>query len=100
MKLIFIIIPFVKLIVNGMLSIRNRPRTVRIHRDLSADDIGRIIDEWERDVAAADSNSPVGMGALLYRLKNGVTPVDLAAVKQRAAGKYAIPDEYAGIIIG
>jgi hypothetical protein len=38
--------------------------------------------------------------ALLYRLKNGVTPVDLAAVKQRASGRYAIPDEYAGIIIG
>jgi hypothetical protein len=77
-----------------------RPRTVRIHRDLSADDIGRIIDEWERDVAAAHSNSPVGMGALLYRLKNGVTPVDLAEVKQRGKRKRYIPDAYAGTIIG
>ena len=75
-----------------------RPDSVPIHRDLCPDDVRRILDAWQQDAAAQE----VGPGALLYRLRHGLTPVDPAAIRPRESerSKYEIPEEYAGIIIG
>ncbi len=77
-----------------------RPRTTPIHSELSAEEAVRIIDAWERDVASAPNSDPVGVGALLHRLKNGITTPDMDAVRARARRERYFPDEYADIIIG
>ena len=86
-----------------------RPRSVRIHRELSADDVGRIIDAWEEEAAQGEAGHDdarsggrgqerVGVGALIYRLREGITPVNRA--KSRAPGKYDIPEHLRDILIG
>ena len=86
-----------------------RPRSVRIHRELSADDVGRIIDAWEDEAAQGDAEyadartggrgqDRVGVGALIYRLRQGITPLNRANI--RAPGKYDIPDYLSDILIG
>ena len=73
-----------------------QPRTIRIHCDLSDDDVGSIIDAWERDVA----DNQVGIGALIHRLRTGSTPPNIETIKRRVQSeKYTVPDELRGILI-
>ena len=51
-----------------------------------------ILDAWEEDLRRGE----VGTGALIYRLKNGITPPDVARLRH----KDYKPAEYADVILG
>jgi len=51
-----------------------------------------ILDAWEEYLRRGE----VGTGALIYRLKNGITPPDVARLRH----KDYKPAEYADIILG
>ena len=72
-----------------------KPKTVKIDVSLSEEEIGRILDNWERD----SNHDIVGIGALFYRLAHGMTPPIVEDDEEKRRRAY-IPDEYRDIIIG
>lgn len=73
-----------------------RPGSVAIHVELDDAEIGRILDAWQVDFG----DGSAGIGALLHRLRNGLTPPDLERSQAEARRKNYLPAEYAGIILG
>lgn len=74
-----------------------QPETIRIHTALSPEQIERIVDDWALEAEDRSQAKPPGIGALIYRLRNGITPVDPDAVDRRArAAKYR---DYEDVII-
>ena len=69
-----------------------KPETVAIDAGLSIHEVAAILDAWEEDLRRGE----VGTGALIYRLKNGITPPDVARLRH----KDYKPAEYADIILG
>jgi len=66
------------------------PDQIRIHMSLTVHDVTTILDAWERDLQAGK----VGVGALLHRLQNAVTPLDT----ERLMHKNYRPAEYNDVI--
>ncbi len=56
-----------------------------------------ILDAWEEDLRRGEVGTGAHTGRLIYRLKNGITPPDVAPAPQRLGCK---PAEYADIILG
>ncbi|MDI9546841.1 MAG: hypothetical protein QM346_04510 [Chloroflexota bacterium] len=54
--------------------------------------VAAILDAWEEDLRRGE----VGTGALIYRLKNGITPPDGVRLRH----KNYKPAEYADVILG
>lgn len=69
-----------------------KPEAVPIDAGLSAHEVAAIIEAWEQDVRSG----AVGTGALIYRLKNGITPPDVSRLKR----KDYKPAEFADVILG
>ena len=66
------------------------PDQIRIHMSLTVHDVTTILDAWEQDLQAGK----VGVGALLHRLQNAVTPLDT----ERLMHKNYRPAEYNDVI--
>ena len=75
-----------------MRSLGLKPETASIDTGLSVHEVAAIRDVWEEDMRRGQ----VGTGALIYRLKNGITPPDVARLRH----KDYKPAEYADIILG
>ncbi len=63
-----------------------------IDAGLSVHEVAAILNAWEEDLRRGE----VGTGALIYRLKNGITTPDVARLRQ----KDYKPAEFADVILG
>ena len=68
-----------------------KPETVAIDAGLSVHEVAAILDAWKQDVRRGEA----GTGALIYRLKNGITPPDGARLRH----KDYKPAEFADVIL-